>query len=243
MTNEFEAGEPLGTAKIGDATIRHQLHLPSLNDDGTIHLSPEDGSNIAAFPVEHVMHKYSTLTPSDDLVQMARDMGREERAGMMAAAELLVTDARVIVHSFDDRVPGEQEVGHLWYPWISLIEFHPKQSFLNDSVVNLRYDEDFPGQPDGGWFHRLEFTFTKSFHPGNVAFELVRRLAAHHLRMNPPAEAREKLIALTEPPILPDPPKGDFATYRPPIHVTYPYGVPYVDTGAELPWEWIIHED
>lgn len=233
---------PMGSANFGDATERHQLRLPTANADGSIHLLPADGPTIARFPVKHLMHFYKTLHTSDNLADMMYQAAREKHSQMMFDAEILVTDARIIVHKLDACSPGKLEVAQLWYSWISLIEFRPKQSFLNDAIISLHYGADFPNRDAGTWFERLELTFDKTFHPGNVAWEITRRLAAHHLRLGPPNEVCERLIALTNPPILPDPPKGGFAEYCPPAYVVYPGGIPHVDTGSHIPWEWIVQQ-
>lgn len=231
---------PFIRATYGDADTHFELRWPRLNPDGTVHLIDQDGTNTFTVPVRTASHFYSSFTKGLTLEHSLRSFSTEKNSLILHGLELIVTDARVIVHGLERNNPGQRLVAHLWYPWISDLGFRPKQSFLNESAIDLRYLQDYPLKARGFWWERLELTLHKSFHPGELAREIVRRLAAHHLRHGVPEPARAATSTLLDPEMLPDPVKGSFADYQSPAYVSWPGGVPYLPNVSEVTWEWTI---
>ncbi len=232
---------PFIRADFGDRETHYELRYPRLNADGSIHLRPQDGRSIFTVPVRVALHYYSGFTVGLTLAHSLQSIEPEKNTLILHRLSLLVTDARIIVvGDLEAKYPRRRLVAHLWYPWIAGVGFRPKQSFLNESALSFDYRQDFPLAERGNWFHRLQLDFDKSFHPGEMAREIVRRLAAHHLANDLPAQAVEAARTMLNPEPLADPAKGDFACYYPPAYVAWPGGVPNIETNDEDPWEWTV---
>lgn len=231
---------PFIRAKFGDADEYYHLRYPRLNADGTVYLWAEDGTKVLTFPVRGALHYYQAFPTGVTLAHSLNSIRPEKNTTILHKLEVLITDSRIIVHSPEPKYPGQRLVAHLWYPWIAEIGYRPKQSFWNEAAINLGYRQDFPLVDRGTWWQRLELVFDKDFHPRELAREIVRRLSAHHLRHGVPAAAEAVSRELLQPDILPDPPKGEFASYYTPAYVAWPGGVTYIETKDKVAWEWTV---
>jgi len=227
---------PIAWATFGDAEQNYGLRYPTLEANGDLHFLSEDGDNRLVMPVRTVSHYHQAFPVGVTLAHTLNSIEREKNSFIVHKLELVVTDARVIVHMLDPKQPGKRLVGHLWHPWIASVGFRPKQSFLNEAAISLEFREDFPLKDRGMWFERLELLFEKTFHPGPLAQEIAHRIAAHHLKHGAPEAARESLEELLQTGPLADPAKGEFATYYPSAYVSYPGGVPYVEWKESITW-------
>lgn len=234
-----EPRSPIGPAHFGDVATESALQWPVLEPNGRIHLIPQDGSRIVQLPVNTVLHKYVTMEDDLPLAEAIHRMGRPKTATVLGRMELLVTDCRVIVFQSKPGKPGTMEVGHLWFPWIRTVAFRPRQGMLYPSTIHLEFLDETPSG-DIQWDQTIELDFDKTFHPGPLAWEITSRIAQHHLQHGCPPEVQDRMRALTNPPTLPDPAKGEMSFYNPPAYVSFPGGVPYVDPPQR--WEWIVQE-
>lgn len=239
MSN-YEPPVPVTRAEFGNQETHYALNFPTLESDGSLHFIPEDGENHTIVPVKTFAYHYRAVPQSESLTEMLNAMATEKMPVVLQKVELILTDARIIVHAVDPKTANTKFVAHLWYPWISEVGFRPKQSFLNESAISLGFVRDFPNPADGTWWERFEFSFEKTFHPSDLAQEITRRIAAHHLKNDAPESATATLTTMLTPVRLPDPPKGEFSSYFPAAYVTMPGGVPYVEWGEPLDWEWIL---
>jgi hypothetical protein len=227
----------LAKAKFGEADRYFDRKQPRLEADGSVHLDSEDGQVVTSADFQTLIQRVATLENTGDLWEMTRAAVRPKVTLMFHDLRLFVTETRIIWEQKKLIGPELRLVGHLRYPWISAVHFRPKQSLLNEPVLQLDFHEPFPAAGLGGWFHQVQLVFPKSFHPGGLAQTIVQQIARHHLRHGHPAVARERLEALANAALLPDPPKGDTAEYFMPIHVEYPFGAHYVgDTVAGRDW-------
>lgn len=230
---------PFGRAELGDADDYYHLRYPHLNSNGTIYFFPQDGTNPLYVKGKSAVHFYRENSVGLSLTHTLNRMSSEKMSVIIHDVTLIVTNARVIYQSLDRKNPAVHYVGHLWFPWITEVGFRPKQSFLNDSVLEIGYQENFKLAERGMWTHRIELDFDKHFHPGDLAQQIVRRIAAHHLREGVPEEAKPELTSLLDAPRLDDPEKDEIASYYLPAFVAIPGGVPYIPSARELTWSWL----
>lgn len=225
------------TVRVGDDHL--DRFNPRLDDDGRIAYSPEDGVPSEAVAVSCVTQRVATLDKAADLAETAGSLAQPELSDWKKGCEVWVTDSRVLFRQVETREPGLAVVGQIRFPWIASVEFRPKQSFVYESILNLSLWESFEDSSRGSWLHTIEFKFPKTYHPGLVAQRVVRRIAAHHMAHGAPAEAAAALGALSNAPLLPDPPKGELSMYALPAFVNVPGGAAYI--GDEIPEaEWIL---
>lgn len=230
---------PFYRAEAGDEDYYNHLRYPHVNGNGTIRLFPEDGTNPIYVEGRRAVHFCSEFSVGLSWTHTLNRMSDEKMSVMINDVTLIVTDARLIYQSQDHKDPGVQYIGHLWFPWINKVGFRPKQSFLNDSILDIGYQEDFKLAARGMWSHRVELIFDKRFHPGDLAQQIVRRIAAHHLRVGVHEAVVDEVAALLEAPRLDDPEMGDTASYFLPAFVPIPGGVPYIPSAQEVAWSWM----
>lgn len=230
---------PFVRAKAGYASRHDQLRYPRLNLDNSVYLDSDDGTSVVTAPVRAASHYYQSFAIGVTFAHTLRSMQAEKNTVHLYDMQLMVTDSRVIVHKRDPKVPNLSIVAHLRYPWVSTVRYRPKQSFLNDAALNLDYAQQFPLADRGWWSERLEFIFNKRIQPGELAQEIVRRIAIHHLRHGVPEGAVSATRALLQSDKIADPAKGEFASYEIPAYVSWPGGVPYIQSDGETTWEWI----
>lgn len=238
--NDEKPTFPFALATFGDAATHYQLRYPRLNDDGSIHLVPEDGHEVITVPVKSALHYYMTFPTGVTLAHSLNSIGREKNSTMLHHLELLVTDARIVLHYADSKYPGKRGVAQLWYPWVAGVGFRPKQNFLNGAALNVEYREDFPLADRGMWWERLELLFDKTYHPGGLAQEIAHRICSHHLKHGAPEQAKPFLEEMLDAELKDDPSKGEFSTYYAPAYVGFPGGVPYIEAQEVIEWEWTL---
>jgi hypothetical protein len=147
--------------------------------------------------------------------------------------------ARLIFVSDALEKDGSRVAGHLWYPWLQSIEFRPKQSFFNQAELRVTVVENFaPPVPGDGLFHHTFIcVFDQRFHPGQLAQTVAQRAAA--FKAGQPSATTEGLDLLRSAPQLPDPKKGEHASYDLPIYCSWPQGHLGINDGEEDP-QWIV---
>lgn len=237
MPNIQESHAVLSKAIFGDESEYHDRTRPTLEADGRVHMDPEDGQVVAMASVRSLVQTVGAVESDGDLAEMMQAFGRPETYFRLFDFSLYVTEARLIWEQTKPVTPGEKMVGHLRFPWISSIEFRPKQSFLNDALLRFEFHQEFPVAAQGGWFHTVELGFEKSFNPGPIAHAVAQLAARHHLVHGCPEEVRQALEALATGPAVADPPKGDTAAYYLPIYADFPGGVDYIGDGT-VGGEW-----
>lgn len=230
----------MGDRDHGSDAIYHDRLRPILTLDGRLWTSPEDGEVLGPFPVRANI-QYTTALPGDleSFVDIGRALNTQDCVYRIFDAQLFVTESRVVVIQTKAAGPGKVAVGHLRFPWITSIGFRPKQSFLNESTLELAFQEDMTTTDDGGvWFHTLELTFAKTFHPGALAQTIARRLASHHLRHGVPEAVASDFRELLNAELLPDAKRGELSKYFCPAFVPFPYGAAYIEDGFtdEIVW-------
>lgn len=226
-------------AEFGDVDQYYDRKRPTLEGDGSVHLDSEDGQILAKVDVRSVIQRVITMENTGDLVQMTGSFGKSETYLRLFDFTLRVTESRVIWEQKKLEKPGVRAVGHLRYPWIGSIGYRPKQSFLNEAVLELGFTQDFPVESLGAWFHYVELGFLKNVDPGPLAHLLARAVGEHHLRHGAPDSSTAALKEFAACPPKPDPAKGDLTMYFPPAHVIYPHGVDYIGDGT-TGGEWIV---
>lgn len=236
-----DAWVALSNVKDGTSETRYDRRYPSWTSSGAIAFSAADGEVTGPIEVSVVAQKVSTLENSADLGAMMAAMGRPSTTLRLFSFDLWVTDARIVSVQTKPVTPGVRIAGHLRYPWISGIQYHPKQSFLMESILQLSFVEEFPIASLGTWFHTLELTFHKSFDPGPLALDIAHRLARHHLAHGAEPEMIERLKYLSEAEAVPSPRKGDMGSYYPPAYMMIHGGAEYV--GDAVPnIEWTVQK-
>lgn len=224
-----EAHTAMVMRRFGDEANYYDRENPRLNADGTVWLSPEDGSVLYRIPARSVIQYVATLEASEDLIAMARQMGRRETQFRLFDFTVSVTEARVFWEQNTTQTPGKRMVGHLRYPWIRAVGYRPKQSFLNDPKVTLEFMEHFPIEAQGSWFSDLDIGFDKGFDPGDLAHLIAQQAARHNLTYGCPPQIRSKVEQMAVAPRLAPPAKNAMATYFMPVHAAYPECVNYIN--------------
>lgn len=238
MSNEPKPKLFLAWSDFGDAEQYSELLWPSTNADGSLHFVPEDGANIIAVQAKSVELNYLTFSSTISMDEFFGEFNSHKPAQRWPDPELLITDARIIVHATDPKYPRKRLTGHLWYPWISSVHYRPKQSFLFDSTLRFVFEQNFPPTGTGHWHELVDIEFDKRFDPTEIAREIVRRVARHDLAHPTPPPGQAELEALLRADPQPMPEKGSFAEYEFPAYVRIPGGVPFVRSNREVDWEW-----
>jgi len=238
--SESEPRLPLSRISFGTAESHYALTYPTLESDGSVHFSPEDGTNHTTVTVKSFLHYYQCFSIGVTLAHTLNSMQAEKNTLIIHKMELIITDARIIVHQLDSKHPGKRLIGHLWYPWMSGVGWRPKQSLLNEAALSFEYMEKFALKERGWWWERIELNFDKTVDTQSLAHEIARRLAAHHLANSVPDAAVPELTAMLSSERLDDPLKGEFASYSPAAYVPYPGGVPYVEWKEPIAWDWTL---
>lgn len=241
MVDIRESHAAMSEVTFGDADKHHDRTRPTLEADGRLHMDPEDGRVLATVDARSVIQTVRTLENTEDLWEMTKAFGRSETYFRMFHFRLVVTEARLIWEQTEPAGSATKMVGHLRFPWISVVAFRPKQSFLNDALMRLEFNQDFPVAERGGWFHTVDLGFHKDFNPGPLAHLVAQQIARHHLKYGAPDSATQALQALAAIAPVADPAKGQEAPYYIPAHATYPGCVDYIGDGI-VGGEWLVAE-
>ena len=197
----------------GSIATKYDQLYPGLEADGSVHFTSYDGEVAGPIAVRGVswIRALMSLNGFDLRVSQETDWRH-------FGADLYLTDARIVV-IVDEPVDARTKwVGHLRY----------RSSFLNESelVVGMEQVEGGAEMPTDC---TLRFLLDRHDDSGELAREIVRRVARHHLaRGTLPSSAVPGFQVLLDPPRLADPKKGDHATYLLGAFKHYPAGTEYV---------------
>jgi hypothetical protein len=207
---------------------------PTLRADGSLWTSPEDGDVLGPFPVRANI-QYTTAFPGnmESFEAIGRALRNRETVYRLFHFQMFVTESRVVLVQNKPPAEGHQIVGHLRFPWITSVGFRPKQSLLNECTLELKFQESMDDGDGGVWFHDVELTFEKTFDSGSLAQTIVRRMAAHHLRLELPDVVTTDVRELLAVERLPNPAKGELSEYFSPVFVYFPYGAEYIGDDVE----------
>jgi hypothetical protein len=147
-------------------------------------------------------------------------------------SRLFLTDARLVVLVDKRDRQGRRFAGHIRYPWISAVGFRPQQGILDECELLIEIHQDDVGP------RRLTLLLQKDTDSGELAQQLVRRIAGHHLDHGElPDAVVPSFEALRDAPRLLAPIKGQHATYWLDAYKSFPYGTEYVlDRPVEGTW-------
>lgn len=239
MSNAIQPHSVVSIARYGDAESYDCRRTPTLEADGQLHLTPEDGRVFAAVNARSIGQLIYTLPANGDLATFKMSMARPETHLRLFNLTLTFTEARVIWEMSSGAEPGTKMVGHLRYPWIQMVSYRPKQSFLSDPVLVLEFGQPFPVASQGWWDHTVTLGFDKAFHPGPLAHSLAQHIARHHLKYGAPDAAHGALERLAVSAPLPDPAKKLQTPYFMPAWAMFPGGVDYIGDGTTGE-EWTV---
>lgn len=201
---------------------------PNVLPDGTVEFSHLDGEVTGPIAVTGASWEIDTINPE----RLSLHTTTEWRVTRLS---LFVTDARLVLVADRPLKDGRRFAGHLRYPWISSTGFRPKQSFLNECELIVTTQQDIT--EDLTHFNRLVVRFGENTDSGQLAQDLVRRLARYHLSNGVlPDTAAARFTAFCEAERLPDPDKGDHSVYYLPAFKPYPYGVEHTSEPLENEW-------
>lgn len=206
----------------GSIATQHDLHYPGLEADGSVYFSAYDGRVAGPITVRGASWQRALMSLNGFNLSVIHDT--EWR---YFDVSIYVTDARIVV-VVDKPVDARTRwVGHLRYPWIHSVGYRPKQGFLHECELVIGMEQVQEG-------HELPADFTlrllldRRDDSGELARQIVRRLARHHLgRGTLPEPVAAEFQILLDPPRLEDPPRGDHATYWLGAFKHYPAGAEY----------------
>ncbi len=228
----------MAALNFGSAEQKYDRGSPQLNAGGRVELSPADGEVLARVGARGVVQYVSTLEDSEDLALMIRQMAKRECYFRLFDFTVTVTESRVFWEQEKLERPGVRMAGHIRYPWIRSVGYRPKQSFLNDPLIEIEFAQDLPVASMGTWYHTIELLFTKGFDPGDLSQLIATQAARHHLKHGCPEPVRQEVEAMATAPRLAPPPKNELATYVMPVFAMYPDCVDYI--GDDRPFgKWL----
>ena len=198
---------------------------PGLRSDGSLHFSEHDGEVTGPIAVKGASWTRELMSLNGFNLGV-----RKETDWRYFDISVYLTDARIVV-SVDKPVDARTKwVGHVRYPWVNSVGYRRKQSFLNECELLIGMEQ----VPNGGADEMptdctLRFLLDLQVDSGDLARQIVQRIARHHLnRGTLPESAVLGFQALLDPPRLPTPRKGDHATYWMGAFKHYPEGTEYV---------------
>lgn len=216
--------------------------IPTLTSAGTLAEEEDDGTQHVRESAKRFLRSVGVVSGDSTLDDLARALNRPPILFADSDFELIVTDARVVILGNQIRSDGSRIVGQLRHPWIQSVQFHPKQSFLNDSELVIETVEDFdvdvfPERQRGYFAHRFSFVFDKRLHPGELARAIAQR-AARYVEATQGVPSSPALTAMRDVAALPDPPKGEYASYDLPEYCSFPQGFYRVGDGQDAA-DWL----
>ncbi|MCE7002028.1 CHAT domain-containing protein [Kibdelosporangium philippinense] len=201
---------------------------PNVLPDGSVEFHSADGRLTGPIAVQGATWNISVLIP--EALRL-----HSETEWRVSSMNLVLTDTRLVMVASRPLKDGRSFAGHLRYPWICSVGFRPKQSFLNDCEIVIETQQEVSEGLDH--FNRLTVRFDKDVDSGELASDLVRRIARHHLSVGDlPDIVVPDFTRLLDADRLPDPDKGEYAVYYMPAFKPYPYGVGYTDDVLESTW-------
>jgi hypothetical protein len=207
----------------GSIATKYDQLYPGLEADGSVHFTSYDGEVAGPIAVRGVSWIRALMSLNGFNLRVS-----QETDWRYFDASLYLTDARIVV-IVDKPVDARTKwVGHLRYPWIHSVGYRPQQSFLNECELVVGMEQN-GGSEEMPTDCTLRFLLDRHDDSGELARQIVRRLAKHHLeRGSLPSSAVPGFQVLLDPPRLADPKKGDHATYWLGAFKHYPAGTEYV---------------
>ncbi|WP_405059200.1 hypothetical protein OG474_41645 [Kribbella sp. NBC_01505] len=207
----------------GSIATKYDQMYPGLDADGSVHFAEYDGEVVGPIAVRGVSWIRARMSLNGFNLRV-----NQETDWRYFDVSLYLTDARLVVVVDKPIDARTRRVGHLRYPWIHSVGYRPRQSFLNECELVVGME-----QPEGGAEMpidcTLRFLLNRTDDSAELARQIVRRLAGHHLaRGTLPPTAIPGFEQLLDPPHLPDPKKGDHATYWFGAYKHYPAGAEYI---------------
>lgn len=210
-----EAFIPGSRVEPGVQGADNNILFPNFDRSGRLQLQDDDGqqNRVGDYPLRGFTHAVATLTGRATIEEFARQMQQPQTTfRLFRRMRLVVTDSR-IVYIQDDRDGFPETAGQFRYPWLDVVGYRPKQSFLLEPEVSFTYWEKALDGSGDMWFHQVELVFEKSYDPSGLAYDLFQRGVADRMRREVPPTYRPEVEAQLGAPRLGPPPRGQFAEY------------------------------